>query len=401
MNNFNLNQKPKQLIKRLSTLLPLEKESPAIMSRDSVIQSLLTGFSVLDTLVPIGRGQRQLIIGNKGTGKTTLALNIILNQKRVNRFFSPEGRGRDRLFCIYVAIGMRQQKIKSLYTSLIKNGSAWYTTIVNGSAAQPFSIQYMAPFSGCVLAEFFRDNGLNALIIYDDLKAHSNTYRQLGLLMRNPPGREAYPGDTFYLHSRLLERAAQMSKRYGYGSLTALPIVEILQDNLSSFIPTNLISITDGQWFLRSDYQKRGLFPALDLEKSVSRIGKKSQSEFMKWVTGEYKDALIQYLRLSELLLSGVPLSENQETQYNASQIAIGVWEQPKPRLYEETILLVLATNMKLLCYKKIKISISILLQKMYNKPFILFILLNMKHSKSIKNFEKLIAYYLTKLTNN
>uniref|UniRef100_A0A2P2IBU4 F0F1 ATP synthase subunit alpha n=1 Tax=Hirondellea gigas TaxID=1518452 RepID=A0A2P2IBU4_9CRUS len=139
----------------------------------------------------------------------------------------------------------------------------------------------MAPFSGCVLAEFFRDNGLHSLIIYDDLKAHSNTYRQLGLLMRKPPGREAYPGDTFYLHSRLLERAAQMSKKYGYGSLTALPVVEILQDNLSSFIPTNLISITDGQWFLRSDYQKRGLFPALDLEKSVSRIGKKSQSLFM------------------------------------------------------------------------------------------------------------------------
>ena len=217
------------------------------MSRGDVIQSVLSGFAVLDTLVPIGRGQRQLIISNKGAGKTTLGLNICINQKRSNRYFSLEGGGRDRLFCIYVTIGMRQQKVKSVYTSLIKSGSAWYTVVVNGSAATPFSIQYMAPFSGYVLSEFFRDNGLNSLIIYDDLQAHSNTYRQLGLLMRNPPGREAYPGDTFYLHSRLLERSAQMSKQYGYGSLTALPLVEIQQDNLSNFIPTNLISITDGQ----------------------------------------------------------------------------------------------------------------------------------------------------------
>ena len=252
------------------------------MARNDVSEPLLTGFAVLDALVPIGRGQRQLIIGNKGTGKTILGLNIILNQKRANRYFSPEGRGRDRLFCVYVAIGMRQQKIKQLHSEFIKNGASWYSTIINGSASTPYSVQYIAPFSGCTLGEFFRDNGLNSLVIYDDLKSHANTYRQLGLLLRNPPGREAYPGDTFYLHSRLLERAAQMSKKYGYGSLTALPVVEILQNNLSTFIPTNLISITDGQWFLRSDYAKKGLFPALDLEKSVSRIGRKSQSEVMK-----------------------------------------------------------------------------------------------------------------------
>lgn len=228
-------------------ILPLEREAPGIMARANVDQSLLTGFAVLDSLVPIGRGQRQLIIGNKGTGKTTLGLNIILNQKRANRLFTPEGRGRDRIFCIYVVIGMRQQKVKQLHSTLLKNGSSWYTTIVNGSASKPYSIQYIAPFSGCTLGEFFRDNGLNSLVIYDDLKSHANTYRQLGLLTRNPPGREAYPGDAFYLHSRLLERAAQMSKKYGNGSLTALPIVEILQNNLATFIPTNLISITDGQ----------------------------------------------------------------------------------------------------------------------------------------------------------
>lgn len=265
-----------------SSILPLEKEAPGIMSRSDVEQSLLTGFAVLDALVPIGRGQRQLIIGNKGTGKTTLGLNVILNQKRSNRYYTPEGRGRDRLFCVFVAIGMRQQKVKQLHSTLVKTGSSWYTTIVNGSASKPYSIQYIAPFSGCTLCEFLRDNGLNSLIIYDDLKSHANTYRQLGLLMRNPPGREAYPGDTFYLHSRLLERAAQMSKQYGSGSLTALPVVEILENNLTTFIPTNLISITDGQWFLRSDYVKQGLFPALDIEKSVSRIGRKSQSELMK-----------------------------------------------------------------------------------------------------------------------
>lgn len=370
------------------------------MARANVDQSLLTGFSVLDALVPIGRGQRQLIIGNKGTGKTTLSLNIILNQKRANRYFSPEGRGRDRIFCIYVSIGMRQQKVKQLYTKLVKTGSAWYTTIINGSASTSYSVQYIAPFSGCTLGEFFRDNGLNSLVIYDDLKSHANTYRQLGLLLRNPPGREAYPGDTFYLHSRLLERAAQMSKKYGYGSLTALPVVEILQNNLTTFIPTNLISITDGQWFLRSDYVKQGLFPAIDLEKSVSRIGRKSQSELMKWVSGDFKNSLIQFLRLSELLQAGVPLSENQELQYNMSQIAVGIWNQPTPRFFEENILLILAANMKLLCFKNIKVSVNLLLQEMYRLPFIPQIMLNSKHSKNTKILEKLSSLYLVELKN-
>ena len=352
--------------------LPIEREAPGIMARSNVDRSLLTGFAVLDSLVPIGRGQRQLIIGNKGTGKTTLGLNIILNQKRSNREFTPEARGDDRVFCIFVAIGMRQQKVKQLFSTLLKSGSAWYTTIVNGSASKPYSIQYIAPFSGCTLGEFFRDNGLHSLVIYDDLKSHANTYRQLGLLMRNPPGREAYPGDTFYLHSRLLERAAQMSKKYGGGSLTALPVVEILQNNLTTFIPTNLISITDGQWFLRSDYVKQGLFPALDIEKSVSRIGRKSQSELMKWVSGDFKNALLQYLRLTELLQAGVPLSEHQEMQYSVSQMAVGVWNQSKPRFYEENVLLMLAANMKLLCPKEVKISIGLFLEEMYKDPYML-----------------------------
>ena len=372
------------------------------MARANVDKSLLTGFAVLDSIVPIGRGQRQLIIGNKGTGKTTLGLNIILNQKRANRVFSPEGRGRDRIFCIFVAIGMRQQKVKQLYSTLLKNGSSWYTTIVNGSASKPYSVQYIAPFSGCTLGEFFRDNGLNSLVIYDDLKTHANTYRQLGLLMRNPPGREAYPGDTFYLHSRLLERAAQMSKKYGEGSLTALPVVEILQNNLTTFIPTNLISITDGQWFLRSDYVKQGLFPALDIEKSVSRIGRKSQSELMKWVSGDFKNALIQYLRLTELLQAGVPLSENQEMQYNVSQMAVGVWNQTTPRFYEENILLMLAANMRLLCFKHTKISINLFLQEMYKDPLILMMVLHAKHQKkNVKTIEKLAAYYLWEVKNS
>ena len=369
------------------------------MARKDVTQSLLTGYAVLDSLVPIGRGQRQLIIGNKGTGKTTLALNIVLNQKRANRFFTPEGRGRDRIFCIYVGIGMRQQKIKQLYSILTDSGSIWYTTIINGAASTPFSVQYLAPFAGCALGEFYRDNGLNALVIYDDLKSHANTYRQLGLLMRNPPGREAYPGDTFYLHSRLLERAAQMSFKYGYGSLTALPIIEILQNNLSTFIPTNLISITDGQWFLRDDYAKQGLFPALDLEKSVSRIGRKSQSELMKWVTGDFKNSLIQYLRLSELLQAGVPLSENQEIQYNKSKIAVGVWDQSKPRFYEENIILILLANMKAICFKNPKKSLNLILQKIYKvNPYLPVIILEAKHIKNSNFIQKLITAELSKV---
>ena len=219
--------------------------------------------------------------------------------------------------------------------------------------------------------------------------------------MRNPPGREAYPGDTFYLHSRLLERAAQMSKKYGNGSLTALPVVEILQNNLTTFIPTNLISITDGQWFLRSDYVKQGLFPALDIEKSVSRIGRKSQSELMKWVSGDFKNSLIQYLRLTELLQAGVPLSENQEIQYNVSQMAVGVWNQTTPRFYEENILLMLAANMKLLCFKHPKTSINLFLQEMYKQPNMLLTILHTKHQKKNTKFiEKLASYYLLEIKN-
>ena len=400
--NKNFSIKKKSLKPTYQKNLNFEKESPGIMSRSNVTQSLLTGYTVLDSLVPIGRGQRQLIIGNKGTGKTTLSLNIILNQKRVNRFFSPEGKGRDRLFCVYVAIGMRQQKVKQLYSTLLLNGSMWYTSIINGSASTPYSMQYLAPFSGCTLAEFYRDNGMNSLIIYDDLKSHANTYRQLCLLMRNPPGREAYPGDTFYLHSRLLERAAQMSRKYGYGSLTALPIVEILQNNLSTFIPTNLISITDGQWFLRDDYAKQGLFPALDLEKSVSRIGRKSQSELMKWVSVDFKNSLIQYLRLSELLQAGVPLSEDQEMQFNKSKIAVGIWDQSKPRFYEENILLMLISNMKLLCFKKPKIGLNLLLQKIYkNNAYLFTLILESKHSQNTNFVQKLLVSQILYIINN
>jgi F-type H+-transporting ATPase subunit alpha len=251
------------------------------MSRSDVKQPLLTGFAVIDALVPVGLGQRQLIIGNKGTGKTTLVLNIIKNQKRANRYFSPESRGRDRIFCVYVAIGLRLQKVKTFLHSLKKAQSDWYTAVIDGSAARPFAQQYLSPFAACTYSEIYRDNGLNALVIYDDLDKHANAYREANLLIRNPSGREAYPGDIFYIHARLLERAAQFSKYYGYGSLTALPVVEIKGDNLNTYIPTNLISITDGQWFLRTDYSKKGLYPALDIEKSVSRIGRKAQSSLM------------------------------------------------------------------------------------------------------------------------
>ena len=251
------------------------------MAKANVEQPLLTRFAVINALVPVRLGQKQLIIGNKGTGKTTLVLNIIKNQKRNNRFFSPESRGRDKIFCVYVAIGLRLQKVKSFLHELRKVRCDWYTALIDGSSARPFAQQYLTPFAACTYGEIYKDNGLNSLVVYDDLDKHTNAYREANLLIRNPSGREAYPGDIFYIHTRLLERAAQFSKYYGYRSLTALPVVKIKRDNLNTYIPTNLISITDGQWFLRTDYSKKGLYPALDIEKSVSKIRRKAQSALM------------------------------------------------------------------------------------------------------------------------
>ncbi len=217
------------------------------MSRSSVVNPLLSGFILLDTVAPIGKGQRQLIVGDRGSGKTTLGVNVIKNQKRGNRFFSPEGFGGHRVFCIFVGVGMRRQKLKQISTDLIASGGRWYSILVDATAATSFALQFIAPFSATSLGEVFRDNSCNSLLVYDDLKAQANAYRELGLLTRKPPGREAYPGDTFFLHSRLLERSSQLSARFGYGSLTSLPICDTFNNNISAYIVTNLISITDGQ----------------------------------------------------------------------------------------------------------------------------------------------------------
>jgi F-type H+-transporting ATPase subunit alpha len=246
---------------------------------------MLTGFAIIDLLTPIGRGQRQLIIGDRNAGKTYLAKNICLNQKRNNRYFSPEGYGVDRVFCIYVCIGLKRGEVYKLMKWFVKGGVTWYTSVIAATAGESSIKQYTAAYKGCSMGEVYRDYGYNALVIYDSLTNHAIAHRQTSLLLKVSPGREAYPGDTFYIHAKLLERAAQLSKKLGYGSLTALPIVETQANNITAYIPTNIISITDGQIFLSSDLSKRKVYPAVDVQKSISRVGSHAQPAIMKEIT--------------------------------------------------------------------------------------------------------------------
>ncbi|MFP6754573.1 MAG: F0F1 ATP synthase subunit alpha [Alphaproteobacteria bacterium] len=273
----------------------VEVKAPGIIPRQSVYEPMQTGLKAVDSLVPIGRGQRELIIGDRQTGKTALAIDTIINQKAVNAT-SDESK---KLYCVYVAIGQKRSTVAQIVKTLEENGALDYTVVVSASASEPAPLQFLAPYGGCAMGEYFRDNGMHALIIYDDLSKQAVAYRQMSLLLRRPPGREAYPGDVFYLHSRLLERAAKMSDEFGGGSLTALPVIETQAGDVSAYIPTNVISITDGQIFLETDLFYQGIRPAINVGLSVSRVGSAAQVKAMKQVAGSIKLELAQYREMA------------------------------------------------------------------------------------------------------
>jgi F-type H+-transporting ATPase subunit alpha len=270
----------------------IEVKAPGIIPRKSVHEPMQTGLKAVDSLIPVGRGQRELIIGDRQTGKTAIILDTILNQKKVNDAAKDDA---DKLFCIYVAIGQKRSSVAQLVKVLEEHGAMDYSIIVAATASEPAPMQFLAPYTGCTMGEFFRDNGMHAVIFYDDLTKQAVSYRQMSLLLRRPPGREAYPGDVFYLHSRLLERSAKMNDELGAGSLTALPVIETQGNDVSAYIPTNVISITDGQIFLETDLFYKGIRPAVNVGLSVSRVGSAAQVKAMKQVSGSIKLELAQY----------------------------------------------------------------------------------------------------------
>lgn len=284
---------------------PVEKIAPRVIKRKSVNTPVQTGLKAIDSMIPIGRGQRELIIGDRQTGKTAIAIDTIINQK-----------GED-MICIYVAIGQKESKIARIVAELEKHGAMEYTTVVMTSSCDPASLSYIAPFAGCAMGEYFLDQGKDVLVVYDDLSKHAWAYREVSLLLRRPPGREAYPGDIFYLHSRLLERACKLDPKYGGGSLTALPIIETQSGDVSAYIPTNVISITDGQIFLESDLFYKGIRPALNIGISVSRVGSSAQTKAMKKVAGQLKLELAQYRELAVFAQFGSDLDETTQKRLN------------------------------------------------------------------------------------
>ena len=299
---------------------PIERIAPNVVSRKSVDMPVQTGIKAIDAMIPIGRGQRELIIGDRQTGKTALVVDTIINQK-----------GQD-LICIYVAIGQRQAQVAQVIATLEKYGAMAYTVIVAATASEPAALQYIAPYAGCAIGEEFMEQGKDALIIYDDLSKHAQAYRQVSLLLRRPPGREAYPGDVFYLHSRLLERAARMAPEFGGGSLTALPIIETQAGDISAYIPTNVISITDGQIFLESDLFYAGIRPAVNPGLSVSRVGGAAQTKAMKQVAGKMKLELAQFRELAAFAQFGSDLDPTTQRQLDRGQRITEILKQPQYR---------------------------------------------------------------------
>jgi F-type H+-transporting ATPase subunit alpha len=292
-----------------SEMKRIEVKAPGIIPRQSVNEPVQTGLKALDALVPIGRGQRELIIGDRQTGKTAVAIDTIINQKEVNA----SGDESKKLYCIYVAIGQKRSTVAQVMKTLEENGALEYTIIVSATASEAAPLQFLAPYSGCTMGEFFRDNGMHAVIIYDDLSKQAVAYRQMSLLLRRPPGREAYPGDVFYLHSRLLERAAKMNADHGSGSLTALPVIETQAGDVSAYIPTNVISITDGQIFLETDLFYQGIRPAINVGLSVSRVGSAAQIKAMRQVAGRIKLELAQYREMAAFAQFGSDLDASTQ----------------------------------------------------------------------------------------
>jgi F-type H+-transporting ATPase subunit alpha len=310
---------------------PVEKIAPGIMRRKPVSQPVQTGIMAIDAMIPIGRGQRELIIGDRSTGKTTICIDTIINQARLNNAAEAAGDTDFRpLYSIYVAIGQKQSTVAQLIAVLEKNGAMPYTIVMVAGAADSATSQYLAPFAGAAMGEWFMDNGMDALIVYDDLSKHAVAYRQVSLVLKRPSGREAYPGDVFYLHSRLLERAARVSEQYGNGSLTALPIIETQAGDVSAYIPTNVISITDGQIFLETDLFYQGTRPAISVGISVSRVGSNAQLKAMKQVAGRLKGELAQFRELAAFAQFGSDLDAATQAKIDRGKRIIELFNQPQ-----------------------------------------------------------------------
>jgi F-type H+-transporting ATPase subunit alpha len=319
----------------------VDVKAPGIIPRKSVHEPVQTGLKAIDTLIPIGRGQRELIIGDRQTGKTAVAIDAIINQKGVNSGTDEKAK----LYCIYVAIGQKRSTVAQIVKTLADAGALEYTIVVAATASEPAPLQFLAPFSGCAMGEWFRDNGMHALIIYDDLSKQAVAYRQMSLLLRRPPGREAYPGDVFYLHSRLLERAAKLNEDNGAGSLTALPIIETQANDVSAYIPTNVISITDGQIFLETDLFYQGIRPAVNVGISVSRVGSSAQIKAMKTVAGPIKGELAQYREMAAFAKFGSDLDASTQKMLARGERLTELLKQPqyKPFAVEEQVAVIYA----------------------------------------------------------
>lgn len=314
----------------------IEKLAPQVIVREPVNTPFLTGIKAIDSMIPIGRGQRELIIGDRGTGKTALAIDTTVNQKDQN------------VICVYVAIGQKMSKVARLIEKLEQHGALKYTIVVVASASDPASLWYIAPYAGCTIGEYFRDKGKDVLVIYDDLSKHAWAYRQISLLLRRPAGREAYPGDVFYLHSRLLERAAKLNKEHGGGSLTALPIIETQAGDISSYIPTNVISITDGQIYLEADLFYAGIRPALNVGLSVSRVGGAAQTKAMKKIAGPLRLELAQYREIATFAQFATEVDEVTKKQLARGKVLTEILKQPQYQplaLEQEVIILYAAEN--------------------------------------------------------
>ncbi len=304
----------------------VELKAPGIVSRQSVFEPMQTGIKSIDSLIPIGRGQRELIIGDRQTGKTAIAIDAIINQKHAHI----SGADSEKIYCVYVAIGQKRSTVAQVVKRLEESGAMAYTIVVSATASDPAPLQFLAPYVGCAMGEFFRDNGMHGLIVYDDLSKHAVAYRQMSLLLRRPPGREAYPGDVFYLHSRLLERAAKMADSHGGGSLTALPIIETQAGDVSAYIPTNVISITDGQIFLESELFYKGIRPAVNVGLSVSRVGSAAQIKAMKKVAGPVKLELAQYREMEAFAQFGSELDASTKALINRGVRLTELLKQPQ-----------------------------------------------------------------------
>jgi len=318
----------------------VDVKAPGIIPRRSVNEPMQSGIKAIDSLIPIGRGQRELIIGDRQTGKTAVAIDTIINQRSTNA-----GEDKTKLFCIYVAIGQKRSTVAQIVKTLQDAGAMEYTCVVAATASDPAPLQFLSPFSGCAIGEWFRDNGMHALIIYDDLSKQAVAYRQMSLLLRRPPGREAYPGDVFYLHSRLLERAAKMNDDFGGGSLTALPIIETQANDVSAYIPTNVISITDGQIFLETDLFYQGVRPAVNVGISVSRVGSSAQIKAMKQVAGSIKLELAQYREMAAFAQFGSDLDASTQRLLARGSRLTELLKQPQfsPMPVEEQVVSIFA----------------------------------------------------------